>query len=63
MFIITLATNPKATAFLLGVFAIDIIGSFAKENKEDKETFAKLLNWLLDLIPLNERKKEDVKDT
>jgi len=61
MFIITLATSPKSTAFLLGIFCIDIIGSIAKDKEEDKKTFSKILNWLMDLIPLQERKK-DVKD-
>lgn len=58
MFIITLATSPKSTAFLLGVFAIDIIGAIAKEKEEDEKRWAKVLNWMMDKIPLKEKSNE-----
>lgn len=55
MFIITLATSPKSTAFLLGVFAIDIIGSIAKEKEEDKERWSGILNWMMNKVPLKDK--------
>jgi hypothetical protein len=58
MFIITLATSPKSTAFLLGVFAIDIIGSIAKEKEDDQKRWAGILNWMMNKIPLKENQDE-----
>ena len=63
MFIITLVTSPKSTAFLLGVFAIDIIGSIVKDNEEDKKKWSDMLNWMLNKIPLKEKvDKEETND-
>jgi hypothetical protein len=63
MFIITLATSPKSTAFLLGVFAIDIIGSIAKDKEEDKVRWANILNWMMDRIPVKEKSNEETSDS
>jgi len=63
MFIITLATSPKSTAFLLGVFAIDIIGSIAKEKEEDKARWSSILNWMMDKIPVKENSNEETSNT
>ena len=60
MFIITLATSPKSTAFLLGVFAIDIIGSIAKEKEDDQKRWAGILNWMMNKIPLKENQDESI---
>lgn len=55
IFAIILVTSPKTIPFVFGIFIVDLIGAYVKENEEHKDSWSKFLNWAMNIIPLNEK--------
>ena len=59
LFAIVIATTPKTTAFIIGIFAVDLIGAYVKSNEDHKKAWKEFLDWAMKLIPLKSQEKND----
>jgi len=56
---IAMAYSPKSVIFFIGLFLVDFLALFAKDNKEHEEKLKNFINLLIDKLPLEKKSYEE----